>query len=289
MSEQNPTVLVVGATGRVASLVVPALRKRGLAVRALVRTENEGEIALSTGATHTVLGDLRSLQSLVDAASGANGIFHIGPAFEPDEAQMGCNMVRAAELAKVKKFVFSSVIQPTHERLANHRSKIPVESALFESDLEYTILHPANFFQNLRGAWPAISKLGIYAEPNPVTTKIARVDYRDVAEVVALAFSDSRLAYGSFELCSEGLYSRLDIAEMASKALDRPVQACEVSFSDWVESTKPPFDDSQLRLLAKVHEHYSAHGLSGNALTLRAILGHEPRSLPDYIGELAQL
>ena len=78
-------------------------------------------------------------------------------------------------------------------------------------------------------------------------------------------------------------------AQLASKVLDRPVQVRDMSFSDWVESTKPPFDDPQLRLLAKVHEHYAAHGLGGNALTLRAILGHEPRSLPDYIAELAQL
>lgn len=289
MSEQKkPTILVIGATGRVAGMVTSALSQRGMTVRALVRAESSIASAQRNGATHVVIGDLRNPDSLAAAVSGVDGVFHIGPAFTPDEAEMGCNIVAAAKREGVKKFVFSSVIQPTHAGLANHRSKVPVESALFESNLEYTILHPANFFQNLRSAWPLITTQGIYAEPNPVTTGIARVDYRDVAEVVAMAFSDSRLAYGSFELCSQGMFNRLQIAELASTALGRNIQAREVIFSDWVASVKPPFDDSQLQLLSKVHEHYAAHGLGGNALTLRSILGREPRSLPDYITELAQ-
>ena len=288
MSGQKPTVLVVGATGRVAGLVVPALGRQGLAVRALVRSEGDIANALRNGATEAVVGDLRSPDSLVRAASGVEGVFHIGPAFTPDEAEMGCNMVAAAKHAGVKKFVFSSVIQPTHAHLANHLSKIPVESALFESDLDYTILHPANFFQNLWPAWPLIAEQGIFAEPYPVTTRIARVDYRDVAEVAALAFCNTRLAYGSFELCAPDMFNRIDIAEMASNALGRPIQAREVAFADWVALVNPPYDESQLQLLSKVHAHYAAHGLGGNALTLRAILGREPRSLPDYIAELAQ-
>lgn len=288
MEEQRPTVLVVGATGRVAGLVVPALARRGATVRALVRTEQDRRKAIDNGATEAVVADLRDPASLLRAASGADGVFHIGPAFQPDEAQMGCNLVAAAQKAGVRKFVFSSVIQPTHSALANHASKVPVESALFESDLEYTLLHPANFFQNLKGAWPGIAKDGVFAEPYPVATRIARVDYRDVAEVAAIALTGDRLAYGSFELCAPGRFNRQEIAAMASEALGRPVLAKELDFDAWAALTRPPYDARQLHLLSKVHAHYAAHGLGGNALTLEAILGRAPRTLPQYIQELAR-
>ncbi|SEF21030.1 NmrA/HSCARG family protein [Variovorax sp. NFACC27] len=287
MEEHRPTVLVVGATGRVAGLVVPELARRGATVRALVRDERGRQKAIDNGAAEAVVADLRDPASLRRAAEGADGVFHIGPAFQPDEARMGCNLVAAAQEAGVRKFVFSSVIQPTHGTLANHASKVPVETALFESELEYTLLHPANFFQNLRGAWPGIVRDGVFAEPYPVDTRIARVDYRDVAEVAAIALTEDRLAYGSFELCAPGRFNRREIVAMAGEVLGRPVAAREIDFDDWVELTRPPYDARQLQLLSKVHAHYATHGLGGNALVLEAILGRTPRTLAQYIGELA--
>ena len=287
MERQKPTVLVVGATGRVAGLVVPALAARGATVRALVRRPDDTAAALQRGAHQVAVADLRDAASLARAAAGCDGVFHIGPAFQPDEAEMGCRMVAAAQAAGVRKFVFSSVIQPTHTTLANHASKLPVETALFESTLDYTLLHPANFFQNLQGAWPAIARDGVFAEPFPVGTRIARVDYRDVAEAAAIALTGDRLSYGSFELCAPGRFNRIEIAAMASEALGKPVRAAELPFDDWVTVARPPYDARQLGLLAKVHAHYAAHGLGGNALTLEAILGRPPRMLGDYLRELA--
>lgn len=74
---------------------------------------------------------------------------------------------------------------------------------------------------------------------------------------------------------------------MAGEALGRPVAARELDFEGWAERTRPPYDARQLQLLSKVHAHYAAHGLGGNALTLEAILGRAPRTLAQYIRELA--
>ncbi|TKB31235.1 MAG: NmrA/HSCARG family protein, partial [Mesorhizobium sp.] len=138
---------------------------------------------------------------------GVDGVFHIGPAFAPDEAAMGVAMVEAAMRTGVQKFVFSSVIQPTNTRLKNHASKVPVEDALYSTNMEYTILHPANFMQNIAGAWPSVVRDGVFSEPFPKTKKLARVDYRDVAEVAAIALTEARLSYATLELCA-GMHSR---------------------------------------------------------------------------------
>jgi len=211
-------VLVVGAAGKFAGLVVPALRRRDVAVRALVRDEARAAVARSLGATEIAIGDLRDAASLAEATRGVDGVFHIGPAFAADEAAMGVALVEAAQRSGVRKFVFSSVIQPTNIRLANHASKVAVEDALYSSRLEYTILHPANFMQNIGLAWASIRDDGCFAEPFPNDTRIARVDYRDVAETAAIALTQDRLAFATLELCA-GMYSRLDVVAALSEAL----------------------------------------------------------------------
>ncbi|WP_447988599.1 NmrA/HSCARG family protein [Achromobacter spanius] len=281
----QPVVLVVGATGKFARMIVPELRRRNVVVRALVRDEARAAVARSLGATEIALGDLRDAESLTRAMPGVDGIFHIGPAFTSDEAAMGVALVEAAQQSSVRKFVFSSVIQPTNTRLANHASKIPVENALYSSRLEYTILHPANFMQNIGLAWPSIRDHACFGEPFPKNTRIARVDYRDVAEIAAVALTDDRLAYATLELCA-GMFSRMDIVATLSEALGYPVAALQPGFSEWAAKARLPYGEDQLLLLAKVFDHYQVVGLGGNSLALRAALGREPRSLREYIKDL---
>lgn len=288
MSEKR-TVLVVGAAGRFAGLVVSALAAKGIAVRGFVRDEAAAARARNKGAVEIAFGDLRDPLSLDLALRGVEGVFHIGPAFAPDEATLGVNVVRAAKGAFVEKLVFSSVIQQTYAKLSNHASKIPVEEAIFESGLDYTILRPTNFFQNLTPAWPAIVANGAFGEPFPKTARIARVDYRDVAEAAAIAFTEERLAYGTFDLCADGSPSREDIVQIISEVLGRSISATEPDFDAWAARANLPYDDEQKQVLRQIHAHYAAHGSPGNSLTLRAILGRNPRTLRQFIEELAAI
>jgi uncharacterized protein YbjT (DUF2867 family) len=282
----NANVLVIGAAGKFAGLVVPELVRRRARVRAFVRDEAAAERARARGAAECVFGDLRDVRSLAHAMRGIDGVFHIGPAFVHDEAQLGLNVVAAARDAGVRKFVFSSVIQPTNTDLANHASKIPVEAALFRSDMEYTILHPANLMQNVAGAWRKALQEGVFGEPFPVETLIARVDYRDVAEVAARALTEDTFRFGSYELASE-MIDRREIARLMTELAGRPIVAEEMSFDAWVARYAPPYNVGQLPLLAKVFEHYAAHGLGGNDLTLRALLGRPPTTMREYLRDLA--
>ena len=73
-------VLMVGATGRYAHLVLAELVQRGVAVRALVRSKQSAEIAQSKGATEAVLGDLNVPQNAAEAATGnvsSQGDIHV--------------------------------------------------------------------------------------------------------------------------------------------------------------------------------------------------------------------
>lgn len=138
-------VLSIGADGRLAGLVVPELIRRGASVRGLVHKPENARKARDNGTSEVVIGDLRDPQSLDAALKGVSRVFYIAPAFAPDEAPLGLNLISAAQRAGVRRFVFSSVIHPTLS-LENHSAKIPVESALYSSGMEFVVLQARHIF-----------------------------------------------------------------------------------------------------------------------------------------------
>jgi len=143
------------------------------------------------------------------------------------------------------------------------------------------------FIQNLEGAWSAVLESGKLTMPYSKRAKVSYVDYHDVAEVAALAMTGDALGHGTFELSVPGMVDRVEMAEMASEALGRTVEAEELSPQGWVSNSlmpEGPLRDGLLRMMT----HYDEHGFpGGNALVLRAILEREPRALEGYFHELA--
>jgi uncharacterized protein YbjT (DUF2867 family) len=278
--------LMVGATGRHAHWVLRELTKRGVAVRALVRGEDRARVARDNGAQETVIGDLTEPTSLTAAVAGMDGVFHIGPAHAAREAEMGLAMVDAARAAGVRKFVYSGVIHPSISAMTNHAAaKLPVEDALYSSELDFTVLQPARFMQNFERSWNDVVDHDRLAQPYSTSVKMCSVDYRDVAEVAAMAMTGGQLSYGTFELCAPGMLDGHETAAIISEVLGRRISAVQIPLDQFASQLpEGAFRDGMRRMMA----HYDRHGLpGGNPLVLRAILGREPRSLKDYFTELA--
>ena len=199
---------------------------------------------------------------------------------------MGVAMVDAAHAAGVRKFVFSGVIHPSISAMTNHAAaKLPVEDALYSSDLDFTVLQPARFMQNFERSWDDVVEHGRLTQPYSLSAKMCSVDYRDVAEVAALAMTGTELSYGTFELCAPGMQNTYETAETISEVLGKPITAVQIPVEQFASQLlEGPFRDGMTRMMT----HYDEHGLpGGNALVLRSILGREPRTLEDYFRELA--
>ena len=270
-------ILAFGASGKFARHVVPALKQRGLRVRGFVKQEEQAADVRKRGADEVVLGDLSDRTSVDRALEGIDGVFYIAPAFLPDEIEVGRSVVEASAAAGVKRFVFSSVIHPVISALSNHAAKMPVEEAILASDMTYALLHPALYFQNYIQSWPKILETGVLSEPWSCDTRFSRVDYRDVAEVAAIALAEDRLNFGTFELCSNGWLDRHDIAAVIGKVLGREIRA---------DRTDPAVLGDDAKPMRPMFEHYDHVGLRGNSLTLRTILGRESRTLEQFFTEL---
>lgn len=225
-------VLAVGATGRFAGLVVPALADRGVQVRALVH--------------------------------------------DPGKAGKA---VRASIDVGVRKFVYSGVYHPSLS-LVNHASTRPIEEALYTSELAFTALQPAMFLQGLDDALRNAVRTGQLVMPWSKSSKLTYVDYRDVAEVVAIAMTSNQLDYGTFELAAGGMLDRVQLAAVMSAESGRDIAATDPDATAWPKSLPPG--------LAAMFDTYDRHGFhGGNDLVLHTILGRRPTSVSDYIHELA--
>lgn len=275
----DKTILAVGAAGQFAGLAVAALSERHARVRGLVRNAEQGKKAQRLGAAEVIIGDVRDARSVDAALAGVDAVFYIAPAFLPDEAEVGKRFVDAVKRSGARRIVFSSVIHPMLAQLANHAAKAPVEAAILDSGLEYTFLHPTLYFQNFATAWPKVVADGVLAEPWSSETRFSRVDYRDVAEVAAIALLEERLLHGTFELCAEGTLNRHEVAALIAEVIGRDVRA---------DRLDPDTLGKEAEALRPMFAYYDQHGLVGSSLTLRSILGRAPRTLRAYFEELAR-
>jgi uncharacterized protein YbjT (DUF2867 family) len=273
-------VLATGATGAYAGLVVPALVRHGLEVRAMVHDPTKADAARRHGAAETVPADLGDPVSLKNALDGVDGVFLITPAFHPDAVQLGLNMVDAAVAAGISKIVYNGVYHPSLS-LLNHATTRPVEEALYASGLDFVVLQPAMYVQALAATYHQALSTGVVLAPWSKRSKMTYVDYRDVADSVAIAFTDRRLSRGTFELAAGGMIDRVEIAELMSLAAGKTVAA-----EDLPDGAPLPPDAPEA--LAMMFQDYSRHGFQGgNPLVLQTILRREPRSVAAFIAELS--
>jgi uncharacterized protein YbjT (DUF2867 family) len=272
------TVLVIGAAGHAAGHVVSSLAARDVRVRGLVRHARQRDAVLRRGAAEVVVGDLTQSDSVRSALVDVRALFYLAPAFIADEASIGMSVVEQARQVGVRRFVFSSVIHPGLD-LINHSAKAPVESALYDSGMEYAVLQPALFFQNFATSFHRAVSSGVLAEPWSAETRFSRVDYRDVAEVAALALTEDRLVGGTYELAADGHLNRHDVAALMSQAAGEPITA---------ERLDPDTLTDVAPAMRAMFEHYDHSGLLSTAVTLSAALERPPRTLLDYFNELAK-
>jgi nucleoside-diphosphate-sugar epimerase len=129
-------VLVTGATGNIASALIPQLRERGHTVRALVRPTSRIDQLEAWGA-ELHRGDLTDGESLRGVGDGIDAVFHLGGAlWAADEAYLRtANVEGTRRLAEacadrgLRRFIFASfpqVLGPASEPMPEDAPARPI-------------------------------------------------------------------------------------------------------------------------------------------------------------------
>ncbi|GAB3704335.1 NmrA family NAD(P)-binding protein [Mariniluteicoccus flavus] len=261
MGEQ--VVLVTGVTGKTGGAVARALLARGVRVRGVTRAvSGAGRVPARV---ELVEADLATGHGLFPALAGIAAIHHAAPNLSIDEVVMARNIVDRSRESGVRRLVFHSVMHPYAPTMPHHLRKAEAEHVVRTSGLDWTVLQPAAYHQNLIAA----ARAGRLAVPYALDRPFSNVDLADVAEATATVLLDGAHVHGTYELAGPEALDVSTMAELASDVLGRPVVA---------EAVAPPEPDGtrQVSELRAMFAHYDAHGFVGSPLVLTTLLGRAP-------------
>lgn len=276
-------ILVTGASGKSGRAVIMAIAARGEAVRALVRKADQSELVIAAGAHEVFVGDLRDPAAMKNAMQGVEGIYLICPNVQSDELAIAKNVIKAAQSANIERFVYHSVHHPHTERMPHHWQKLRVEEQLFESGLNYTILQPTAYMQNVLANWEQIKESGIYTVPYSADVKFSMVDLLDVAAVAATVLTVSGHNGAIYELVGPDTLNLLEIANLFSHYLNQPVRVEVQSLEIWERQARQAGQGGYpLETLLKMFRYYDQFGLWGNSNVLGWLLGRPATCFADF-------
>lgn len=276
-------ILVSAANGQTGRHIIAALSARpgpptirGLDVTTVAIDGVEG-----------LLGDMNDPTVLAEAVAGMDAVIHYGPPMHPREVAIGTGMIDAAKAAGVRRFVFVSVIHPEIDDLMNHKSKLAIEAYLINSGLDWTVLRPQHYMQNI-DVKRAIADRNLVM-PYPVSTVLGHVDMRDLAEVVAKVVMEPGHLYATYDISADAPLSVTDICAAIGAACGCPIEAVEIDPYELVEIIRQhwpePLSDYSVDALHRLFGYYARHGIQGNANVLSWLLGRPPRTFAAYIAD----
>lgn len=280
-------ILVTGGTGKVGSEVLRELRRRGAAVRALVRKQ-EASAQLPEG-VEAVVGDLLDPASVQKALEGVDKLYLLNGVVA-DELTQGLIAYDLAKKRKIKQIVYHSVFQAEKFRDVPHfASKIAIESALRQFDLPYTVLRPNYFFQNDATLKEPLMDAGVYPQPLG-TPGISAVDVRDIAEAAALVLTTGGHEGKTYNLVGPEPVSGPGAASLWSHLLGKPVRYGGEDMDQWEQQMRqvlPAWSAFDFRMM---YQGYLERGFVAgdeDVEALTGLLGHAPRRYEDFARETA--
>jgi uncharacterized protein YbjT (DUF2867 family) len=226
-------ILLVGASGRLGSVVAELLLAQGKAVRAMTRTPLNLTHLKQHGA-EVVSGDLRDPASLLRACQGVERVVTAAHALDgkggnnPHTVDDAGNrqLIDAAKAAGVQHFIFLSILGVSlGAPLEFFRIKYHTEEYLRASGLNFTILRPGAYME----LWAQLIGQPLLAQGKVTiigrgTNPINFVAVEDVARFVSIALEDPRARNTLIEVGGPENLTMNQLAEIFERTSGRQAQ-----------------------------------------------------------------
>ena len=276
-------ILVTSAYGNNGRRLIPRLAKEGIDVCALNLSDRTTELK-ELGAKEVIVGNALDPVTLDKAMDGVKSVFHVGPSFHPQEAEMGVAAINAASKAEVEHFVYDSVLHPQISALLQHRMKLIVEEHLINSELNYTILQPMHYMQNINIS--DVYREGVFKQASTLETPLSFVDMDDKVEVAAKVLTEDGHYGATYELCCDDYLNAIEIVKIMTKVLGKeiiPKLVPQEFIISGFQKAFPEYGDYPARGFKALFDYYSEYGFFGNSNVLKWLLGRNPTTLEEYI------
>lgn len=199
-------ILVFGATGSQQFNIIGEAKKKGADVIAATSSENSFEKLSNAGAT-PVLANLADADKINKITKGIDAIAFMIPVSLPnpfDGLQYSKNVIDAAKENGVKKIVWNTSGWLESQKIGSPVDdvKLDVLEYLKNSRLEYVIIEPTIYMENMMGAFcaPFITSEKKLAYPTPEAMPIGWIASRDVSAFVVEAIYNDELKGDAFKI-----------------------------------------------------------------------------------------
>ncbi len=222
------------------------------------------------------------------ALDGIDRVFLVcGPI--PQLVEYESNMLDACKTAGVRHIVLNSALGAGRFNKSFPSWHSKVEEKLRASGMEYTILRPNGFMQNIvaYNASTIRADRAFYAAMGDAKTSL--IDVRDIGDIAAMILGDPRPHAGkTYELNGPEALSNADIAARISH-----VTGTTISFVDIPEDAQRQamlgqgMPEWQVTAILELQEYYRSGDCAAIDDTVAQLLGRPARALDGYLREVA--
>jgi uncharacterized protein YbjT (DUF2867 family) len=280
-------VLVLGATGNVGSPLVEELQKRGIPVRAAVRSVSDPN-RKRRGAPNVeyVPFDYFDADTYEKAFDGITALYLLTPVIPNPEGLVQA-LVNAAKKAGVKKIVRQSAFgadrAPSNVRLIKWHHDC--EKIIEQSGIASVILRPTGFFQNYLSYAEDISRAGVFHMALG-SDRSCYIDARDVARVAAVTLIENGHEGRKYNLTGPQALSNEDIADVLSRVTGDQIKfvpiSDEVERRDLMEEGTP---DWLAEGLVEMHRLWRGENSAQVLPTVSEVTGHDASPFEKFARE----
>ena len=272
-------IAVIGGTGTTGREIVEGLRQAGAAFRCIIRDTVRAAGQLGDDVA-LIEGDLADPATIEAGCAGCESLFLLsghGPAMADQQK----SAIDAAIRAGVRRIVKSAgmMVDPA---MMIPRLHVEAEDHLKASGVDWTILRPNFFCQNLLNAAGAVRAEDKMIMPFPADVPIAMIDVRDTAAVAVRVLTGDGHGGVTYELTGSPV-TLDECARVLSRTLGKDVayvQApLETAHSMMRDQGAP---DWVLDQVANILTYIERGGLSRATGDVEEITGRPPRTLDDF-------
>jgi uncharacterized protein YbjT (DUF2867 family) len=301
-------VLIIGASGRTASFILPSLAQRWKRLRLVCNSDASfATLTKDYPSAEVSKADLTEPASCRALLKGVTTVFHIGPPFHPHESEIGYNVIDAAVLESeapgnnFQHFIYSSVLQSVFRKMLNHDRKRYVEEYLMETDLNWTIIQPGHMVDSMA---PTIRHLMTSNDTDLVVTadfsaktRFTNVVMQDLGEaIVRIIEQREKHFFAQYPLVSmDQPMSHEDMWMVVAKLLGKRIKIHQQSFDEALNGLRAmtlaqgeEMSPSVLKGFERTLLFYNRKGLLGNSNALELVLGRKTTSFEKWARDIIE-
>jgi uncharacterized protein YbjT (DUF2867 family) len=280
-------ILVTGGTGMVGGEILRLLSQNGTAARALVRNP---KTAKNLAGITWVTGDLAKPETLPAAFEGAKTLFLVSSIGE-DTVALQHNAIVAARDAGITHIVKLSAFGATdHSKAPICLWHYQIEQEMQQSGMDWTILRPHHFMQNLLTQTEyIINDSVVYSASGD--GKIPYIDARDIAEVAVVALTNPGHHGKIYVITGSEALSYREATEIISKTIGKPLRFIDESpEAARARREREGYPPAIIESVLAIGAYQRAGGKTVTITNVVADLtGHPPRTFPEFTRDHAAL